>query len=553
MISHDYFYRKLKSSDFIHDNSFEQKVILPVRFKNEFLSENIFFCQKEKCWKKIDISDTEIEKSGKDNVIYCEFPEEAVYPKNNYSAELAAEDGFHAIYSRLEIEEMNAEMISFYYDYKKNLYRYKVNQKYQNDSNNLDKNVFLYSVITDEEKLTLDFQVRSFEEKGEGGKDLAKNIPWVKNCNYVFDIKNGSFIMGVNGKFVKEEENNDDTNGSFSKFEEISIFFEKENIPENVLEFLYEKITRLAEVFAKRKLNFTKKEKPSIFDIYLVTKLPYEPNLFPLICKKEFNEIKQVKKLNRKDSEILKHFLKASGIKNCATVRRAYQKNPNLLFTCLKIKQAGFNDINLYERVLENKDYAEIFDKCAPENLKFFCEYSFPLRGELCTMKTLLKAKNKGDWWYVKDGLSMFRQYFNFIPEQLKKDILYDGFSEFNHDALENFGFKSSNKKISFNYTKEQKMLEDVIDGYKFLLPKDSFEMYDIGTILHNCVASYANQVKEKNCTIVYVKKEEEPVLCIEVRKTSIWQEKAKHNNKPNKEEADVLLKWHLRHGLKGI
>ena len=96
-----------------------------------------------------------------------------------------------------------------------------------------------------------------------------------------------------------------------------------------------------------------------------------------------------------------------------------------------------------------------------------------------------------------------------------------------------------------------QQALEDDIDGYSFRLPKNSFQLCEIGTALHNCVASYAEKVFKKKSTIVYVKRDDKYQLCIEVQGNEIVQERADRNAAPSSEEKIILQKWHERHGLK--
>lgn len=163
-------------------------------------------------------------------------------------------------------------------------------------------------------------------------------------------------------------------------------------------------------------------------------------------------------------------------------------------------------------------------------------------------MNTLLKTYD--DSYDFTDGIKMFCKYFKHIPETLKGDILQDGFSEFNHDALSNIAYQYENKNITFKHSKEEKSLEDEIDGYKFCLPENSYKLSEVGTSLHNCVATYAESVQNKACTIVFVVKDSEYKFCIEVRGNEIYQERADRNSKPSKEEQVVLDKWHERHRL---
>ena len=107
-----------------------------------------------------------------------------------------------------------------------------------------------------------------------------------------------------------------------------------------------------------------------------------------------------------------------------------------------------------------------------------------------------------------------------------------------------------SNKNITFKYSEEQKKLEDDIDGYSFRLPQTSYQLCEIGTSLHNCVASYTDNVQKKECTIVYATKNDEYKICIEVREKEIFQERIDRNASPDEEEKIILQKWHERHSL---
>ena len=80
---------------------------------------------------------------------------------------------------------------------------------------------------------------------------------------------------------------------------------------------------------------------------------------------------------------------------------------------------------------------------------------------------------------------------------------------------------------------------------------KDSYQLCEIGTTLHNCVASYGEGVRKKECTIVYVQKDGQYKICIEVRGKEIVQERIDRNESPGEEENSVLKKWHGRHALK--
>ena len=50
MVEKTYFYRKLYGSDFVKSDS--EKTIIPVRLKNQFISDSIFFDSEKNVWQK---------------------------------------------------------------------------------------------------------------------------------------------------------------------------------------------------------------------------------------------------------------------------------------------------------------------------------------------------------------------------------------------------------------------------------------------------------------------------------------------------------------------
>ena len=228
-----------------------------------------------------------------------------------------------------------------------------------------------------------------------------------------------------------------------------------------------------------------------------------------------------------------------------------YAKHPIVLLLCMRLHDSGFRDINLYNRVIESEENREEIRHLDRKSLVFFSKYSIKKRGQLSTMNTILRKSEDVDYFMKDDAFCMFRSYFRHIPEELRKDILEDGFTRFNHDALAKISYSVENRSITFKYSGEQKNLEDDIDGYSFRLPKTNMQMCEIGTALHNCVASYAEIVEGKECTIVYAEKDGEYKICIEVRGKEVCQERIDRNEAPTGEEKAVLSKWHERHGLK--
>lgn len=99
------------------------------------------------------------------------------------------------------------------------------------------------------------------------------------------------------------------------------------------------------------------------------------------------------------------------------------------------------------------------------KSLEFFCRYSIKKRGQKATMNTIFRGTEhiRYDSVNLYDSLKMFEKYFRHLPDTLKNDIMTDGFTEFNHNALSSLAYRYENKNIIFSYTDEEKNLEDEI------------------------------------------------------------------------------------------
>ena len=91
---------------------------------------------------------------------------------------------------------------------------------------------------------------------------------------------------------------------------------------------------------------------------------------------------------------------------------------------------------------------------------------------------------------------------------------------------------------------------EDDIGPYRFRLPKNSYQLCEIGNAMHNCVASYVDLILQGRCTIVTASRDGEYRICIETYQNKIRQELTGYNAPPNPEECEILKQWHERHGL---
>ncbi|MGN0750998.1 MAG: PcfJ domain-containing protein [Treponema sp.] len=568
MIEKIYFYRKFGTADFVLSD--KEKKIIPVRIKNQFLPDNLVYNWSNNIWEKADSIPEENDETLPAE--FVEFPVRSVKPSFSGHGVLSDERG-------LSIEDLSPCEMADYCAWKREESRYFFNSRNFKDANDSQKDYFGAELCVDEEKLTLSLTFKKFARKELEGRDYmnrhidskfpvysseAIERPSFISETIFFDMKEGniSFDFDSNSEPWRLKQN---SHKEFLPFElhdkilqllgNLEFYF----YPQSVLCAAYKKLSELAKKFtglseAPATINYLSEEntKPRyLSEMYVLTKLPCEPNLYEVLMNKELNDLKFNFKYDRSDTKVLGSFLQKAHLKDYRILRKVYAKHPIVLLLCMRLHDSGFRDINLYNRVIESEENREEIRHLDRKSLVFFSKYSIKKRGQLSTMNTILRKSEDVDYFMKDDAFCMFRSYFRHIPEELRKDILEDGFTRFNHDALCKVSFSAENRSITFKYSGEQKKLEDDIDGYSFRLPKTNMQMCEIGTALHNCVASYAEIVEGKECTIVYAEKDGEYKICIEVRGKEVCQERIDRNEAPTGEEKAVLSKWHERHGLK--
>lgn len=539
-----FFYRAFCLPDFVQRES--EKAIIPVRVQNQYIPKALLF--EGESPKECDSLPAETEVS-----IPEEFVERPVEPKAFYIKDI----GFFPSRRHIDIEDFSPSEMQDFLDWRVKQQRWKINERYFLDKKGIRKDYVAAIISIDRENLTLDLAFRKFASLAQS------DMPTFVTEHFFFDIKKGFFSSSREGVSDERADSEDkewndislsSQNCSHDDFDKAESFLKSRKLPANVLETAYQKITELASSFTKLSLSNSGmgKNASALYAMLLLTMLPFEPKLFPVLVSMELEKRKFRFRFKRNDSKVFNHFCRKARIKPYRVLRKCYGENPKVLLAYMKLHDGHFRDVNLYNRVIENKENYEIIKELSWESMAFFARYSIRRRGQLATLNTLLRDTPDSDPFDEKaDGLDMFHKYFRHVPKKLRKDILTDGFTKFNHDALSNLSYTVKNKKIVFKYTEEQKKLEDEIDGYIFRLPQTSYQMCEIGTALHNCVASYANSVRDKECTIVYAKKDDSYSICIEVRKNEVRQERIDRNAYPSEEQKKVLYKWHERHGLK--
>jgi len=280
---------------------------------------------------------------------------------------------------------------------------------------------------------------------------------------------------------------------------------------------------------------------------------PYEPALYfaiKKIMRDEFDSFLQTNPY-RLDTNCYQNYCKSLGFTSYKTLKKLFYINQNNLYYYHKLINSGFSDKNIINRILQNPQIDSLL--CDGGNhFSFFTKWAIPLKGEKAAWNLIEKyLAHHSNNNIVSDFLYMFHSYFTYLDYEARSSILKDGITVYNHDLLANIGKKAKNTNIDFQYTKEEKELEDSIEGYSFKLPKDYYELVDVATKLHNCAASYRNRILNKETLVMYAMKNDNYVLCIEVRGKTVHQQRVDRNGTPKEKDDQVMCLWRTKHNLK--
>ncbi|MCR5725446.1 MAG: hypothetical protein K6G80_10215 [Treponema sp.] len=384
-----FFYRALKTASFIRDDGAAFYQVVPVRFKNEYLSQDMHF--ENGSWRE------GVPEKKADSLV-CEYVE-ILGSLKAYDYTLDQIADFDAaefpLKKSCEIEEMGAAQLSDYLAYKKACERAEKNQAYSKDANGIHKDLFAVSVTTDEKALTLTLTLHRLYESGESGEDIFASKPAVQTSTFTYDMKAGRFFIQGYGH-TDEHVNSVEENSAQKQREDFSYpiasFLDDQNIPAEALSCAFGELVRLASLYTGVPLLCASPQGSGavLKKMYALCKMPFESCLYPVLCSSELEKKRFV--FERNDSLVFKKFCREFRIPDCATVRKAYAARPASLLTVLHIKQAGFSDINLYRCVLENRRRCYLFDEADKKALSFFVRWSRSLRGESATLRTLLKS-----------------------------------------------------------------------------------------------------------------------------------------------------------------
>jgi hypothetical protein len=171
-------------------------------------------------------------------------------------------------------------------------------------------------------------------------------------------------------------------------------------------------------------------------------------------------------------------------------------------------------------------------------------------KDEKIWINRIVKALNQGSY-----GISEYQLYsyigdigrmFTYIKRE-KQDykVKFDGDINKLHDILsmDQRKLRVPNRVIPYKEN-ELKWEKEIDEKRKFILAPNTHFLVEVGALMGICVGSYHDYAYQKTCTIVVLKEDEHPVVCIEVRGNELIQAKTKRNSRPTGNYLEEVIKW---------
>ena len=418
------------------------------------------------------------------------------------------------------------------------------------DEKKVKKDILGFQLFTEEKHNSITLEYFMLDRKiVDSNMFNPKIAPPIKKYSIVTRLGNSKdYYMDCDIKIASEEEKEKEKKEldwrwnwiEYPRYKEI-VF--NVSLPESAME----QIHSVLNSYAGRYITFnTVLTGEDLFNgIYFY---PYEPNCYK-IHKFDSNLTSILQ--DTKSPNIYNKIVELLKIKNYPTLRKLFYSEPLVLVIFSRLSESGFKDINIINSILGDENAQKMLE-FSKNPLEKFMNFLLSGHSERAACNIVRKTLNDDKLGKTEkeDGFDMFYKYFNYLDDETKKSIMKDGMTLYNHDLLSKLSSDLINKNIEFVYTENQLSLEDEIDGYKFELARNSDMLRELGSKLHNCVASYKDRVLKGQCIIVFAKKEGTLKLCIEVRENIVWQQRADRNTTPQGEDAEVLKKWEKKHNL---
>lgn len=290
-------------------------------------------------------------------------------------------------------------------------------------------------------------------------------------------------------------------------------------------------------------------------------RFPFAPVLNEL-CIEEIlgNKLNEAESDLKNNPACVKKFIQLTGLPYTPRINKILLQGHRDFTEYFSICSLGFKDEKLIEKIMD-VDKSRIFAAATPYSdnllLKADVSFLFMFYDEKAVVKLINEQFSEKEYYTTDDCLSYMKMISEAeeLPQNVINKIGKEGFTEYNHNLLMRIwrdlqpseGEMFENKVIT--YSDEEKNLEWENAGYKFCLPENTGRLVDIRSKMNICLGHlYRDKAVNKECTIVYVQKDDEYELCIEVNKHNnrfrLVQKSAFNNSVPKGQNMTIFKQW---------
>ncbi|SEH44268.1 PcfJ domain-containing protein [Selenomonas sp. KH1T6] len=263
------------------------------------------------------------------------------------------------------------------------------------------------------------------------------------------------------------------------------------------------------------------------------------------------------------------------------SLRRFYGEMPENLVAYVLLRQLGFRDINVIRRFFQREvifgyhlakltfhpETGKLEDNCRQqfnpylEWMECFCRWYLKHRSE-SQLANYLQPLVALKW--TQDTIDILRMFVvsnldrddRLLTPETRRRLLREGFTSAVHDdmmhdlanvlpRLEHGCLQWYDiPNTSIQYTDKEKAYADEIDGYRFVLPKESDDLRIYGKRFHNCVSSYRLAVLERKSLIMAMVQEDRYIACIEIQQRRVVQAFGPCNQQLSPPIQEVIKHW---------
>lgn len=271
--------------------------------------------------------------------------------------------------------------------------------------------------------------------------------------------------------------------------------------------------------------------------------------------------------------EKMQEEMRKKKIPNKKRIKKMICKNPFIIYVYRLLTKMGFKDYNVITDIIEKMNvsylvdfivmYLEIgFERELTKETKRFITDFVKARGDICTRDSvfyilLLEDRYPGLRDFLKkdrllDCGYIYCQILDILGQE-PFPIKFKDYVEM-HDDMSRFFNRINHTNRKIPYYKEELEFNDIINGFNFILPQDTYSLVDCGEKLGICVGTYGSMALKKDCTIVFMLKDNKYCGCLELVKQGdayhLAQAKRKFNNLLEDEAAWALKEWVETHEI---